>query len=252
MTTLECETEYERLGGNVDGRFSCESGVACNVRSHKYRLQRAGQASLSVGEIVLVKDFLRDIHRYWFGELNSPHDFRKDTDQLWFDQSEETDRHIRETYGHFIPEAAAIDWNLCSLTREEDIALIVLLDQFPRNVFRNSREAFATDAKALEIARGLIAGGIDRFFPIERDALALVFQHHEGVAEQDYSVSLTAELAVNGPECMREFHRTALDFATKHRDIIRRFGRYPHRNALLGRPSSPAEVSFLNRHERGF
>jgi uncharacterized protein (DUF924 family) len=197
------------------------------------------------------KAILLDIHRYWFGELKLPNDFRKETGKLWFRPSEETDRYICETYGRFIPEAATVNWDLGGLTREEGIGLLVLLDQFPRNIFRDSSEAFAQDPRAREIARGLIAGGIDRFFLIERTALALVFQHHEDVSDQDYSLLLAAELAVNGPDSMREFHRILLDKACKHRDLIRRFGRYPHRNAVLGRPSTPEEAAFLKEHGRG-
>jgi uncharacterized protein (DUF924 family) len=200
----------------------------------------------------LVKAVLQDIHRYWFGELKSPGDFREGSGQLWFFPSDETDRHIRESYGRFIPEAAKTNWDLDGLTREEGMGLVVLLDQFPRNIFRDSGEAYAQDPKAREIARSLIAGGIDRFFPIELSALALVFQHQEDEADQDYSLFLTAELAVKGPDCMREFHRIFLDKACKHRDVIRKFGRYPHRNATLGRPSRPEEVAFLKEHGRGF
>jgi uncharacterized protein (DUF924 family) len=199
-----------------------------------------------------VKAVLRDIHRFWFGELKSPRDFREGTGQLWFLPSAETDRHIRETYGRFIPEASTSNWDLDDLTRAEGMGLVVLLDQFPRNVFRDCREAYAQDPKALEIARSLIGGGIERFFLIERSALALVFQHQEDEADQDYSLFLTAELAVKGPDSMREFHRIFLDKACKHRDVIRKFGRYPHRNASLGRLSTPEEVAFLKEHGRGF
>jgi uncharacterized protein (DUF924 family) len=79
-----------------------------------------------------------------------------------------------------------------------------------------------------------------------------VFQHHEDVADQDWVVMDVAHLAVHGPENLREFHRRVLDFATKHRDLIRRFGRYPHRNAMLGRASTPEEEAFLKEHGRGF
>jgi uncharacterized protein (DUF924 family) len=200
----------------------------------------------------MTKPILRDIHRYWFGELTSPGDFRADTGQLWFRQSDETDRHIREAYGPFLQEAAAIAWDPGSLSREECIALVVVFDQFPRNIFRDSGEAFSFDPKAREIARGLIAGGIDRLFAIERDALSLVFQHHEDAGDQDYSLLLAADLAVNGPENMRDMHRVFLDYACRHRDVIREFGRYPHRNALLGRPSTPEEAAFLKEHGRGY
>jgi uncharacterized protein (DUF924 family) len=102
------------------------------------------------------------------------------------------------------------------------------------------------------IARRLIAGGLDRFGHMERMLLTLPFQHSEEAADQDLSVLLVAEQAVRAPESVREFWRRVLDFATKHRDLIRRFGRYPHRNAMLERESTPEEVAFLEEHGRGF
>ena len=128
---------------------------------------------------------LLEIHRYWFGELKSPGDHLPNTGELWFRKSDETDAHIRETYEPFIHEAAGKEWDISSLTREEGVALVVLFDQFPRNIFRDSGMQFAFDAKAREIAEALTGSGPDRFFSIERDLLSLPFQHHEDAASQD-------------------------------------------------------------------
>jgi uncharacterized protein (DUF924 family) len=200
----------------------------------------------------MANDMLRGIHHYWFGELKSPGDHLSSTNDLWFRKSDETDRHIRETYESLIHEAAGKNWDVSALTREEGVALVVLLDQFPRNIFRDSGMQFAFDAKARTIAQALTLAGLDRFFPIERDLLSLPFQHHEDVASQDRAVLMAAEMAVNGPENMRQMHRSFLDFATKHRDLIRRFGRFPHRNAHLGRTSTPEELDFIHEHGRGY
>src|SRR3984893_14057223 len=148
---------------------------------------------------------LRDIHRFWFGELASPTDFPEERTEIWFEQSDETDVRIRQSYGPFILEAASKVWDVDGLSRQEGVALVVLLDQFPRNIFRASREAFANDAKACEIARALIAAGIDRLFWVERAALVLPFEHSEVLADQDYAVLIAAELAVGAPENLREF-----------------------------------------------
>jgi uncharacterized protein (DUF924 family) len=195
---------------------------------------------------------LLEIHKYWFGELKSRGDHLPNTGELWFRQSGETDRHIRETYEPFIHEAAGRDWDMSALTREEGVGLVVLFDQFPRNVFRDSGKQFAFDEKAREIVAALTGGGLDRFFPIERDALSLVLQHHEDNASQDRSILMAADMAVNGPENMLDMHRIFLDFATRHRDLIRKFGRYPHRNVLLGRISTPEELAFMQEHGRGY
>jgi uncharacterized protein (DUF924 family) len=195
---------------------------------------------------------LLQIHRYWFGELKSPGDHLPNTGELWFRKSDETDRHIRETFEPFIHKAAARNWDVSGLTREEGLALVVLFDQFPRNLYRNSGQQFTFDEKARGITNALVASGLDRFYAIERDLLSLPFQHHEDPVSQDFSVFMAADMAVNGPENMRGMHRTFLDFSTKHRDLIRKFGRYPHRNALLGRVSTPEELAFIQEHGRGY
>jgi uncharacterized protein (DUF924 family) len=201
---------------------------------------------------VLDKSILRDIHRFWFGELRSPDDHREERTAIWYEQSDETDREIREKFARFIPEAAATAWEVGGLSREEGVALVVLLDQFPRNLFRSSGDAFAYDSRAREIARALLATGFGRFFWVERIALVLPFEHSEEVGDQDYAVLLSAELAVGAPENLRELCRGTLDYATRHRDIIRKFGRFPHRNALLGRESAAEEAVFLAEKGRGW
>ncbi len=200
----------------------------------------------------MTNPMLLQIHRYWFGELKSPSDHLPNTGELWFSRSDETDQHIRATYEPFIHEAAAKNWDVAGLSREEGVALVVLFDQFPRNLFRDSGKQFAFDEKARDITRALTAGGLDRFYPIERDLLSLPFQHHEDAASQDLSVFMAADMAVKGPENMRAMHRILLDFATKHRDLIRKFGRFPHRNTHLGRTSTPEELVFMQEHGRGY
>ena len=197
------------------------------------------------------KKILGDIYRYWFGSLSGADDFPKEKSEIWFKQSDATDSFIRDSFGAFIPEAAKVEWNLAELTREEQIALVVLFDQFPRNIFRTSGEAFAYDAKARDLARRLIDGR-RRFHRVERSFLFLPFEHSEDSADQDFSVLLFAEEAVSAPESWIEHSRDYLDYATRHRDLIRKFGRFPHRNAVLGRPSTPEEEAFLNEHGRGY
>ncbi|MEO8668379.1 MAG: DUF924 family protein [Bauldia sp.] len=198
------------------------------------------------------RSILKDIHRYWFGDRTSPDDFPEDKSKIWFTRSDEIDEHIRRTFGPYISDAAEARWDLADLSREEQIALVVLLDQFPRNIFRVSGEAFAWDAKARDIARRLIALGKDRFTWIERTFLYLPFEHSEHLADQDYSVLLFAELAVEAPDSLTATMRNDLDYATRHRDLIRKFGRFPHRNVMLDRPSTPEEAAFVKEHGRGY
>jgi uncharacterized protein (DUF924 family) len=192
-----------------------------------------------------LRPVLGEIHRYWFGELRSPTDLPEDRKEMWFKQSDATDAHIKEHFTGHIAEAALLDWDVEALSREEQAGLVVLLDQFPRNSFRNSPEAYAYDPKARSIAGRLIDGGMERFALIERMFLAIPFEHSETIADQDYSVWLMAGIAVAAKAAFPEYARWALDSFIVHRDFIRRFGRFPHRNAALGRASTEEEAVFL-------
>jgi uncharacterized protein (DUF924 family) len=172
--------------------------------------------------------------------------------EMWFKQSDATDEAIRARFGRFIAPAAEAPFDIAALSREEAVGLVVLLDQFPRNIFRTSGESFAYDARAREIATELIGLGPRRYYHIERVFIALPFEHSEAIDDQDYSVLIYAELAVSATPDLKDYCRGTLDYATKHRDLIRRFGRFPHRNALLGRESTPEETAFLAEHGRGY
>lgn len=158
----------------------------------------------------------------------------------WFDKNPAFDRAISERFG--VALAAAIagafgDW--CTGARGA-LARIVLLDQFTRNAFRDTPDAFAGDPGALATAEDAIARGYDRDLgPEERRFMYMPFEHSESPALQERSVALFRALAedtgLDGP----------LPWAERHRDVIRRFGRFPHRNAILGRSSTPDELAFL-------
>ncbi len=136
------------------------------------------------------------------------------------------------------------DW---ALEAEPCLALILLLDQLPRNLFRGSAKAFATDAQAREAARAALARGFDRSLPASwRQFIYLPFEHSEDLADQDLSVKLATALA-RDPAFAR-----ALDYAERHRAIIARFGRFPHRNAALGRVSTAEEEAFLKEPGSSF
>lgn len=195
---------------------------------------------------------LTDMHRFWFGELTSPLDPAKEKREMWFRQSDETDERCRAQFAPYLDPARSTDWNLEDLSREEQVGLVVLLDQMPRNIFRETSHAFDYDARARAVARGLIADGADGFYLCERTFVFMPFMHSEDVADQDYCVLLFAEQALSAHDDHIESFRNALDFATKHRDIIRKFGRFPHRNQMLGRETTEEEQAFLAEKGRGF
>lgn len=199
----------------------------------------------------MVKKVLTDIYDYWFGALRSPGDMPAEKAEIWFSAKPGTDAHIRDTFGKYLEAARETEWDLANLSRMEQVGLVVLLDQFPRNIYRTTGDAFAYDRKALAIARELLKDGGRQYYLIERQFVALPFMHSEAIADQDYSVWYLANELLTAPPEHIDRLRIGLDYATKHRDIIRKFGRFPHRNVMMGRESTPDEIEFL-KGGRGF
>ena len=176
----------------------------------------------------------QDVLRFWFGE---PAGERR---KAWFVKDPLFDAEIRAQFLSTHQAAARGELSAWNERAAHALALIVVCDQFPRNMFRADPAAFASDPLALAVAKRLIASGGDAAMrPIERMFVYLPFEHSEVLAEQQRSLELFAPLAA--------FPETAdsADYARRHYEIIERFGRFPHRNAALGRPSTPEEVAFL-------
>lgn len=187
-----------------------------------------------------------DVLEFWFGAPGSAEhgSLRK----CWFEKDPAFDADIRRRFLVLVDEAAAGRLDDWADRPEGLLALIVLLDQFPRNLFRDAPRAFATDAQALALAQQALAQGVDaQLMPVARAFIYLPFEHSEDLAMQDRAVALFAALAQHG-----EAFASYLDYAERHRDVIRRFGRFPHRNAILGRASTPEEIAFLARPGAGF
>jgi len=182
-----------------------------------------------------------DVLAFWFGEPGSVDHGRPL--EKWFRKDAAFDRQIAERYGALI--ASALTGELESWAREPASALarIIVLDQFTRNVFRDSPRAFEGDARALAAARELVAGGGDEtLLPVQRSFVYLPFEHAEDLDAQDEGVRLYMRLTDVAPDM-----NDALDWARRHQAFIARFGRFPHRNAVLGRPSTPEELAFLQQ-----
>jgi uncharacterized protein (DUF924 family) len=155
----------------------------------------------------------------------------------WFRKDAAFDREITARFLATHEAAAAGRLSGWEATAEGALALLLLLDQFPRNMFRGSARAFATDPLARAVAERAIANGLDGRVPsAERDFFYLPFMHSENLADQERSLALSRQ--AGGGEAGK--------FATIHADIIRRFGRFPHRNAVLGRTTTPEEQAFLD------
>jgi len=178
----------------------------------------------------------RDILEFWFGPL--PHANRAE----WFRKDPAFDAMIRERFGDALESALAGSSSGWRADPRTSLAHVVLLDQFTRNAFRDTPGAFAGDREALLTATTVVDAGLDRELDIfERWFLYMPFQHAEALPMQERSVALFTELARESGD------PGLLEWAEKHELIIRRFGRFPHRNAILGRPSTPAEIEFLRQ-----
>lgn len=156
------------------------------------------------------------------------------------------DARVRERFGAAVE--AALAGTLPPAWGAAPLAEILLLDQFTRNIFRATPRAFAGDARALALARGIVARGDDlQLDPVQRPFAYLPFEHAEDAACQDEAVRLFSALAAADAR-----FADMLDYAHRHRDVILRFGRFPHRNAILGRTSSADELAYLATPGSGF
>lgn len=183
---------------------------------------------------------------FWFGPLDADGFCIEDRDRLWFRGGRETDRRIREQFAVYVEQALTGALDNRAATPRGRLALIILLDQFTRNIHRGSAAAFSGDEHALRLARDGVEQGQDRqLAPIERTFFYLPFEHAEELDTQNRSVALFRALQTELPQRLRPKVRSALEHAIQHRDIIARFGRFPHRNRVLGRPSTPAENDYL-------
>ena len=183
---------------------------------------------------------------FWFGRYGDRG--RDSPRRQWFEKSDAFDEQIRDRFGMLIPRAIAGDLQVWATKPEGAVAQILVLDQFTRNVYRGSAQAFAGDARALAAARALVDSGVDRTLPgVQRQFVYLPFEHAEDIGAQSDALRLFAQLERDAPEVGE-----LLVWAQRHHEIIARFGRFPHRNAALGRTSTPDEIEFLKQPGSSF
>ncbi|MDD5296596.1 MAG: DUF924 domain-containing protein [Rhodocyclaceae bacterium] len=190
----------------------------------------------------------RAVLDFWFGPADpfQGGQFRRE----WFSKSDAFDAEIRENFGAQVVAALAGELTEWNATAEGALAHILLLDQFTRNIFRDTARAFAGDALALGLATSLVASGRDKNLPpIWRWFAFMPFEHSEALIDQERSVALFAGLCREG---QHEVFDAAYEYALRHRAVIERFGRFPHRNALIGRASTAEEIEALTLPEYHF
>jgi uncharacterized protein (DUF924 family) len=167
------------------------------------------------------------VTNYWFSEKSQKH---------WFDSTAEIDAEIKEKFQSVWQSARTGEIDAWQKTAEGALALIILLDQFPLNMFRGEAKSFETEQKAIEVALKAIDNGFDKkLSQKELSFLLMPLMHSEKLEEQELSVNLFKNHNLTDN----------LRFAQHHRDLIKEFGRFPHRNAILGRKSTPEEIEYL-------
>ena len=187
----------------------------------------------------------QEILDFWFGSEDEEGygEFR----EAWFTKDREFDREIRDRFEPVYEEAAGGGLDHWKSEAQSCLALIIVLDQFPRNMYRGDARMYAADEKAREAARHAIEHAYDReLSPYGRLFTYLPFEHSEELDDQRLSVELFRRLATEmGSEAL-------LDYAVRHLEIVERFGRFPHRNEILGRRTTPEEAEFLSGPDSSF
>ncbi len=187
-----------------------------------------------------------DVLDFWFGPPGRASEVAARQTRLWFGKSPENDRAVAERFAVTLAAATAGELDPWAATPRGRLALVIVLDQFPHHIHRDRPEAFATDPQALAHSLAALDAGEDaQLAPVERVFLYLPLEHAESPAMQERSVALFETLAHEAAADERALFDNFLDYARRHRDVVARFGRFPHRNAILGRPSTPEEVEFL-------
>jgi uncharacterized protein (DUF924 family) len=198
-------------------------------------------------------DEARQVRDFWFGTLPMSAQALNQRLELWFPEGvphqalRERDETIRQRFGSLVERAGKGELASWADSPRRCLSLIILLDQFPRNIYRGTAQAFAYDDRALELALGGMQSGADGALDVvERIFFYMPLQHCEALDVQDESVAAYRQLLAEAPGELREVFESSVQSAEQHRSIIKRFGRFPHRNEVLGRHSSPEEQAWLN------
>lgn len=190
---------------------------------------------------------IEEILQFWFGSMADGFP-TGDRTALWWGASDETDQLIEELFGAQVRQALRGDLQSWSESPRGRLALIILLDQFTRSIFRSTPDAFSGDEKALALCQSGLERGHDQALEYaERQFFYMPLEHAEDIAIQDESIRRFENLLLEVPPHKKVLAQGSLDFAHQHRDQIVRFGRFPHRNRVLGRESTTEELMFLNQ-----
>ncbi len=193
-----------------------------------------------------VDPIIEEVLSFWFADATDDSQAMAARNAIWFGSDTAFDDEIRKRFGELPERAASGELDEWLKTPRGVLAMVIVLDQFTRNLNRGSGEAFANDAAAKAAATLLIARGLDEtLHPVEASFLYLPFEHSEDLLDQQRSLELYRALEDRVPEEDRALFEATTDYARRHYDIIARFGRFPHRNEVLGRESTEEEARYL-------
>ncbi len=183
---------------------------------------------------------------WWIGDANRNIDIAKQKGALWFGASAEVDAEIKTRFGGNLERASGGQYEDWLASPSGTLALILLYDQFTRNIFRGTAEAFGCDEQALQLCVDLqTSGGIQSLGWMSRVFALMPLQHSEDIEMQEASVAAFDQLVYGAPDAWKGILQSNADYAGLHFDIVKRFGRFPHRNMVLGRTSSEEEQQWL-------
>ncbi|MCI8208243.1 hypothetical protein AUC61_01740 [Pseudomonas sp. S25] len=185
---------------------------------------------------------------WWFGSAGSPSEAAKAKGKLWFGKDNAQDTEAQTRFGDLVESALAGGLKEWAESPAGWLALILLLDQLPRMIYRDTPKAYAGDLRAQALAtHGLKLGRDQHLDPLQRTFIYLVLEHCENIDAQNEAVARFTELLPLLPATDRDYLNSSLDYAKRHHKVIARFGRFPHRNEILGRVSTPEEIDFLKQ-----
>lgn len=189
----------------------------------------------------------KNVLDFWFGERPLTPEQNGEQGARWFVANQDFDYDIERRFGKLVSTARSSSFDSWADDPEDCLALIIILDQFPRNLYRGQASAFASDGKALELARGLAkSGALDQLGYPERAFALMPYQHSEDLEMQQEGVQVYQNQTDFAPEEWQQAMQAYTNFAQQHLDIIEEFGRFPHRNAVLGRDNTPEEDAYLS------
>ncbi|MDH3379703.1 MAG: DUF924 domain-containing protein [Gammaproteobacteria bacterium] len=187
-----------------------------------------------------------DVLEFWIADSEQGGEALTRQRKRWYRSDAKFDAEIRNRFEAVLQAAARGELAHWESTPDGRLALIILFDQFPRNIYRGQAAAFAYDHYAAHQCLALLAAADDRHLGfVQRSFAYMPLQHSEELALQERSVELFTALAETASREWQSFLENSLGYALEHRDIVARFGRFPHRNEILGRSSRPAELAYL-------